>query len=49
MPRSVRSIYRNRGACVKRRAIRPPLEGRVYDVPLLVFNRELPWALAQVG
>ena len=48
MFRSVRSIYRNRGARVKHRTVRPSLEGRVHDVSLLVFDRELAGALADV-
>ena len=43
MLRSLRSIYRDRGTRVKHRAVRPPLEGRVYDMPMFVFDRELTW------
>ena len=35
------AIYRDRGARVKHRAVGPPPERRVYDVPLLVFDGEL--------
>ena len=33
---------------MKHRTVRPSLEGRVYDVSLLVFDRELAGALAEV-